>query len=132
MDGDITGGYQGGDLTMETGCGWCDQRLYGATTVNGGTLQLGTGGTTAGGGTLYLMNTTSLVSGTSLVVGAGGTFIFDPSVLETPVPAYPSDVFIGPVLVASATHSLAASGSNPLTPPATVVYGPVRVSFSLL
>jgi autotransporter-associated beta strand protein len=44
-----------------------------------------TGGTTVAGGTLYLTNSTAILAGTSLTVGAGGTFDFDPSVTASPV-----------------------------------------------
>ncbi len=37
------------------------------------------GGTTVNGGTLYVTNSSALPDGTSLTVGAGGVFIFDPS-----------------------------------------------------
>jgi len=39
-----------------------------------------TGGTTVDGGTLYATNSSALPEGSSLTIGAGGTFIFDPSV----------------------------------------------------
>ena len=38
------------------------------------------GGTTVAAGTLYATSTSALLDGSSLTVGAGGTFIFDPSV----------------------------------------------------
>ena len=50
----------------------------------GGTLILSgtnsyTGGTNADAGTLYVTDSQAIADGTSLTVGAGGTFIFDPS-----------------------------------------------------
>ena len=38
-----------------------------------------TGGTTVSGGTLYVTKSSALPDGSSLTVGAGGVFIFDPS-----------------------------------------------------
>jgi autotransporter-associated beta strand protein len=61
-------------------------------TVNSGTLILSgsdsyTGGTTVNAGTLILASNTALPDGTSLTVGAGGAFIFDPSLAGAPVAA---------------------------------------------
>ncbi len=61
----------------------------GAIILNGGQLILSgsgsyTGGTTVNNGTLYLTNSTAIADGTSLTVGAGATFIFDPSVVAAP------------------------------------------------
>ncbi len=42
-----------------------------------------TGGTTVDAGTLILASNTAIADGTSLTVGAGGTLIFDPSVVAT-------------------------------------------------
>jgi autotransporter-associated beta strand protein len=44
-----------------------------------------TGGTTVEAGTLIVNSGTALPDGTSLTVGAGGTFIFDPSFTGSPV-----------------------------------------------
>ena len=60
--------------------------------VGTGTLVLSgintyTGSTTVEAGTLLVTSSTALPSGTSLTVGAGGTFIFDPSVAGSPVVA---------------------------------------------
>ena len=50
-----------------------------------------TGGTTVDAGTLYVTDSNALPTGTSLTVGAGGTFVFDPSVSGTPaVPTSPT------------------------------------------
>jgi autotransporter-associated beta strand protein len=43
------------------------------------------GGTTVDEGTLYVTNSNALLDGSSLTVGAGGTFIFDPSAAFAPV-----------------------------------------------
>ena len=70
----------------------------GGTLVLTGTANTYTGGTYAEQGTLYVQNSGALYDGSSLIVGAGGTFIFDPtmtgsamtntlpSVTVTPVP----------------------------------------------
>ena len=62
----------------------------GSLTVNSGELILSgtntyTGGTTVDAGTLAITTATALPDGTSLTVGAGGTFIFDPSLTGSPV-----------------------------------------------
>ena len=62
----------------------------GSLSVNSGTLILSgtntyTGGTDVAGGTLTVNTSAALPAGTSLTVGAGGTFIFDPSVSGSPV-----------------------------------------------
>jgi len=44
-----------------------------------------TGGTAVDGGTLVATSSTALPDGTSLTVGAGGTFVFDPSQTGSPV-----------------------------------------------
>ncbi len=56
----------------------------GAITLNAGELVLSgtgsyTGGTTVNGGTMYLTNPAAIAANTTLTVGAGGTFIFDPN-----------------------------------------------------
>jgi len=43
-----------------------------------------TGGTTVEGGTLYMQTSAAIADGTSLTVGAGGTFIFDPTAAGSP------------------------------------------------
>jgi autotransporter-associated beta strand protein len=59
--------------------------------VDGGTLILSgsnnsyLGGTTVDAGTLTVTNAAALPDGASLTVGAGGTFIFDPSAAGAPV-----------------------------------------------
>ena len=61
------------------------QMAASALTLDGpGTLVLGgsnsyRGGTNVNAGTLYATDSTALTDGTSLTVGAGGTFVFDPS-----------------------------------------------------
>jgi len=64
----------------------------GSLSVNSGTLILSgsdsyTGGTTVNAGTLIVASSTALPDGTSLTVGAGGTFIFDPSMTGAPAVA---------------------------------------------
>ncbi len=59
------------------------------TKINDGTLILSgsdayTGGTFVEGGTLCLTNSTVLDAGANLMVGAGGTLVFDPSVTQVP------------------------------------------------
>jgi autotransporter-associated beta strand protein len=44
-----------------------------------------TGGTTVEAGTLIVTSNTALPDGSSLTVGAGGTFLFDPSAAGSPV-----------------------------------------------
>jgi autotransporter-associated beta strand protein len=56
-----------------------------------------TGGTTIDGGMLYVTETNAIPEGTSLTIGAGGVFIFDPS--------------------AAATQSLEVSQDSPVTVP---------------
>ena len=46
-----------------------------------------TGGTNVNAGTLVVKNNTALPDGTSVTVGAGGTFIFDPSAAVTSSPS---------------------------------------------
>ena len=57
-------------------------------TGNGELVLSGTGNyggpTAVDGGTMYLTNSTALPTGTALIVGAGGTFIFDPSLAFAP------------------------------------------------
>ena len=48
------------------------------------------GGTTVGAGTLIVNNSAALPDGSSLTVGAGGTFIFDPSMAGAPAVALDS------------------------------------------
>ena len=67
----ITGGYA---LTMNGG---------GGTLILSGTDSY-TGGTTVAGGTLYVTKSPALAAGSSLTVGGGGTFIFDPSLTALP------------------------------------------------
>ncbi len=43
------------------------------------------GGTVVNAGTLYVTNSTALPNDTSLTVGAGGTFVFDPSLAVAPI-----------------------------------------------
>ena len=62
----------------------------GSLTVNSGELILSgtnsySGGTIVDAGTLAVTSNTALPAGTSLTVGAGGTFIFDPSFTGSPV-----------------------------------------------
>jgi autotransporter-associated beta strand protein len=61
---------------------------YGLTLSNGELILSGTGSyggpTTVDGGTMYLTSSTALPSGGALIVGAGGDFIFDPSVTAGP------------------------------------------------
>jgi autotransporter-associated beta strand protein len=58
-------------------------------TGNGELVLSGTGSyggpTAVDGGTMYLTNSTALPAGSPLIVGAGGTFIFDPSQAFAPV-----------------------------------------------
>ena len=42
-----------------------------------------TGGTFVEGGTLYMTSSTAIANDSNLTVGAGGTFVFDPSVTVT-------------------------------------------------
>ena len=81
----------------------------GSLTVNSGTLILSgsdsyTGGTDVVGGTLVVDSSTALPDGTSLTVGAGGTFMFDPSVAS-----------------AEPIASAAASQINPVPEPGTLL-----------
>jgi autotransporter-associated beta strand protein len=71
----------GSTLNIVGGISGAGQSL---TVNNSGTLVLGgdngyTGGTIVTAGTLIVSTATALPNGTSLTVGAGGTFIFDPS-----------------------------------------------------
>jgi len=66
----------------------------GSLAVNAGNLVLSgndsyTGGTTVNAGTLIATSSTALPDGTSLTVGAGGTFIFDPTQAGAPAIASP-------------------------------------------
>ncbi len=54
------------------------------TLVSSGTANSYTGGTYVDEGTLYVTNSSALPDGTSLTVGAGGVFVFDPSVSGAP------------------------------------------------
>jgi autotransporter-associated beta strand protein len=79
------------------------------TKIGGGTLVLSgsnsyTGGTAVDAGTLVVTSNTALPDGTSLTVGAGGAFVFDPSVSAAPVDGF----------------SVAASQTNPLPEPGTL------------
>jgi len=47
------------------------------------------GGTTVNAGTLYVTNSAALPSGTSLKVGPGGTFDFEPAAAAAPIAASP-------------------------------------------
>ncbi len=58
-----------------------------------------TGGTTIDDGTLYVASSTALPSGTSLIVGAGGTFLFDPAEAGTPGEAASGEVLSGALTV---------------------------------
>ena len=53
--------------------------ITGSGTVNLSGTNIYTGGTTISAGTLLITNASTLPGGTSLTVGAGGTFIFDPT-----------------------------------------------------
>ena len=80
------------------------------TKIGSGTLVLSgtnsyTGGTYVEQGTLYVQNTGTLQDGSSLTVGAGGTFIFDPAVSS---------------LALNATSMHAASQINPVPEPASL------------
>ena len=89
------------DLTGEAGPGMVDTAggnigLSGILSGPGGLVKVGsgwlilsgrdsyTGGTIVDAGTLVATSGTALPDGTSLTVGTGGTFIFDPSVASLP------------------------------------------------
>ncbi len=55
------------------------------------------GGTTVEAGTLYVTNSAALTDGTSLTVGAGGTFIFDPSAAGAAAVPVPDAQVVTPV-----------------------------------
>ena len=94
----VSSGGNGGDNAYSnavtvTGGKWA---ITGASTyteptlVTGGELILSgtnsySGITTVNGGTLLVTNNTALADGTSLTVGAGGVFVFDPSLGTSPV-----------------------------------------------
>ena len=76
-----------------------------------------TGGTTVSAGTLLITNASALPGGTSLTVGAGGTFVFDPSQAAAPIVAR-NDLATASVTT-PAISSL--SPSRPVTPNSPVV-----------
>ena len=73
-----------------------------------------TGGTTVSAGTLRINAASALPTGTSLTVGAGGTFIFDPSVIggSTVTSAANSGATV-PVASSGATVPVASAGETP-------------------
>ena len=90
----------GGNPTLSVGSGGGNSTYFGVIQnsagslaldkVGGGTLVLVgddtySGGTAVDAGRLIVASETALPGGSSLVVGAGGTFIFDPSAGSTPV-----------------------------------------------
>ena len=75
MSGTLSGGPFGG--LIKDGAG---------TLILSGTNTYG-GGTDVSDGTLVLTNADAVAAGTSLAVGAGGTFIFDPTVSGSPLDA---------------------------------------------
>jgi len=82
-------------------------RLTGVgTLVLTGTGNTYTGGTYAEQGTLYVQNSGAILDGSSLVVGAGGTFVFDPTMTGSPL---------------AATSSHMAVQLNPVPEPGTIV-----------
>jgi len=94
ISADLTGP---GGLTV-TGAG--KVTLVGANTYQGGT--------TVSSGTLSVASSSSLPAATSLTVGAGGTFIFDPSSAATP---------INPAAPAAAALPTNALSPSPVSPP---------------
>ena len=68
-----------------------------------------TGGTIVTAGTLEIANSGALPNGSSLAVGAGGTFIFDPSATGSPLVASPDSV--GAAVPEPLAVSLLAAGA---------------------
>ena len=84
----------GSQLTISGAISGAGQSLSvgGSGTGGSGTVVLGaansyTGGTIVSAGKLILANSAAIAAGTSLTIGAGGTFIFEPSVGSTPAAA---------------------------------------------
>ena len=100
FSGVITNGGSGKLVSLEkTGAG---------TLVLSGTDSY-TGGTTVIGGTLVIASPSAIADGTSLTVGAGGTFMFDPSVMMS----------AGDISTADVLAPLAGSAAGPV--PGTTV-----------
>ena len=71
----------------------------------GGTLILSgtdsyTGGTNVDAGTLYVANASAIADGTSLTVGAGGMFLYDPTAAGSPAEAGSEEIISGRVVSA--------------------------------
>ncbi len=83
----------------------------------GGTLILSgtdryTGGTNVDAGTLYVTDTSAIADGTSLIVGAGGTFIFDPTFVAASndtTAASDATTVVAPVTIPSQTTATTAA-----------------------
>ena len=75
LSGDVSG--EAASLTLSGG----GQLILSGSNLYGG-------GTVVNAGTLYVTNSAALPDGTSLTVGAGGTFVFEPSVAAAPIAAF--------------------------------------------
>ena len=95
LSGDISDGGNGLSLSLTDS----------GTLILSGTNNTYSGGTYVESGTLYVQNSGALPDGSSLTVGAGGTFIFDPTVT-------------GASMDATALH--VASQINPVPEPGTI------------
>ncbi len=92
----LVSGMQTVEVTAGSGTATVDAQLSGNLSgsgglaiTGGGTLVLSgsdsyTGGTTVNAATLYVTNANAIADGTSLTIGAGGVFIFDPSLTAAP------------------------------------------------
>jgi len=88
----------------------------------GGTLILSgtngyTGGTNAAAGTLVVTTSTAIADGSSLIIGAGGTFVFDPSVHATSTVVVAASPASTTVPTAKSAAILSAATTTTALPP---------------
>ncbi|MGA2255943.1 MAG: aspartyl protease family protein [Thermoguttaceae bacterium] len=107
---DVASGATGFITGAITGTGELEKLDSGTLALSGANSY--SGGTAIAAGTLIVTDSQSIADGTSLTVGAGGTFVFNPSAATSPIAASPAPTSASP----SATMAVADTALRTSTP----------------